>query len=234
MEKIIVLLTLLVLMSGLTNGATAYTINYSNTGTGGQYTTPYLAGPGVANLTVETFDPQTQPLNWTWDGNYSVVTGSQSGLYAAPAGGLSVSDPSRYVTTPKQLGASPGNYVTVTNLGGTYNYFGLWWGSVDGYNTLTFYKNGQLVQSFTGNEAINPSHANGDQTASSTNLYINFLNLPEFDSFRLASTNYAFEADNIAVGNVAPVPEPGTVLLLGLGLFGLAIYGKRRMNREAL
>ncbi|QWV91860.1 PEP-CTERM sorting domain-containing protein [Geomonas oryzisoli] len=26
----------------------------------------------------------------------------------------------------------------------------------------------------------------------------------------------------------APVPEPGTVLLLGTGIFGLAIYGKRR------
>jgi hypothetical protein len=30
----------------------------------------------------------------------------------------------------------------------------------------------------------------------------------------------------------APVPEPGTMMLLGLGMAGLAVYGKRRMNKE--
>ncbi|MDD2898784.1 MAG: PEP-CTERM sorting domain-containing protein [Desulfuromonadaceae bacterium] len=30
-----------------------------------------------------------------------------------------------------------------------------------------------------------------------------------------------------------PVPEPGTMMLLGAGMFGLAIYGKRRMNKDA-
>jgi len=34
-------------------------------------------------------------------------------------------------------------------------------------------------------------------------------------------------------GTVAPVPEPGTMVLLGCGMLGLAIYGKRRMNKEA-
>jgi len=36
-----------------------------------------------------------------------------------------------------------------------------------------------------------------------------------------------------AIGNdVAPVPEPGTMVLLGFGLVGIAIYGKRRMNKD--
>jgi hypothetical protein len=30
-----------------------------------------------------------------------------------------------------------------------------------------------------------------------------------------------------------PVPEPGTMMLFGFGMLGLAVYGKRRMNREA-
>jgi hypothetical protein len=35
------------------------------------------------------------------------------------------------------------------------------------------------------------------------------------------------------VENVAPVPEPGTMMLLGIGMLGMAVYGKRRMNKEA-
>jgi hypothetical protein len=34
-------------------------------------------------------------------------------------------------------------------------------------------------------------------------------------------------------GTNTPVPEPGTMMLLGIGMLGLAVYGKRRMNREA-
>jgi hypothetical protein len=35
------------------------------------------------------------------------------------------------------------------------------------------------------------------------------------------------------VEDMSAVPEPGTMMLLGMGMLGLAVYGKRRMNKEA-
>lgn len=67
----------------------------------------------------------------------------------------------------------------------------------------------------------------GDQTAPSTNTYVNFFDLPEFDSFTLSSTGFSFEVDNIALGK-NPVPEPSTMLLFGLGFLGLARVSRRK------
>lgn len=36
-----------------------------------------------------------------------------------------------------------------------------------------------------------------------------------------------------SAASIVPVPEPGTMMLLGFGMLGLAIYGKRRMNKES-
>ena len=41
-----------------------------------------------------------------------------------------------------------------------------------------------------------------------------------------------FDVDAIGVIGVAPVPEPCTMMLLGLGMAGLAIYSKRRQNNK--
>ena len=48
----------------------------------------------------------------------------------------------------------------------------------------------------------------------SSEIAFNFLNDPS-----------VFHLDNV---DVAPVPEPGTIVLLSAGLFGLCVYGKRR------
>ena len=44
----------------------------------------------------------------------------------------------------------------------------------------------------------------------------------------MTSTQYAFESDNIAIGNV---PEPGTILLLAAGFLGLGFYVRRRTQK---
>lgn len=37
----------------------------------------------------------------------------------------------------------------------------------------------------------------------------------------------------LLVGTPPAVPEPGTMMLLGMGMLGLAVFGKRRMNKES-
>ena len=219
MKKITVIIVAFLVLLGLSGVATAYSINYVSNTNGNEFISPYTG------VTTETFDPNGATI-WTWTGNYSIHNSSQSGVAAAPYG-VSAPDASYFVAVPANFSTDP--QVTVTNLGGTYNYLGIWWGSVDAYNTISFYENDVYQVSFTGVQATSPSAANGNQTAPSSNLYINFLDLPYFNSFMMTSTQYAFEADNISVGNVS-VPEPATMFLLGLGLIGLA--GARRKLKK--
>jgi hypothetical protein len=210
------------LMLAVALPASAYTITtlYSsapnapdgNTG----YTSPY------ASVAVETFDGSPFSQSWSWDGNGQLVTGSVTGEYAAPFG-QGYDDNTRYLSVPSSFATAP--VVTATGFG-VANYLGLWWGSMDDYNTFEFYNQGNKILTFTGLDVITQGAASGDQVSLGSNHYVNFIGLPNFDEIRFSSTQYAFEVDNVAIGTL---PEPTTMLLFGLGLVGLA--GVRRFKK---
>ena len=81
------------------------------------------------------------------------------------------------------------------------NSFGLYWGSVDPGNSISFYEGNKLVATYTGAD-VAPLLANGGQTSSSSNGYVEFKDLAPFNKVVLASTANAFEVDNISAGNI--------------------------------
>jgi len=44
---------------------------------------------------------------------------------------------------------------------------------------------------------------------------------------------YSPDCANDVILEKVPVPEPGTMVLFGIGMLGMAIFGKRRMNKNS-
>ncbi len=166
------------------------------------------------------------------------VQGAVSGQYAAPylSGGNGLNfgsqadgaDATTYLTSGS-TGSNAAANITLALVGPT-RYMGLLWGSVDAFNTLTFYTDNGATQvgQFTGMDVT--ALANGDQGADGT-FYVNINLSDSFTSVVATSSSFAFEFDNVAFSaSPLQVPEPGVagVFLLGLLLMGSAYWLKGR------
>jgi len=159
--------------------------------------------------------------------NGAVVVGSVINQYAAP--NLSGANDVGFSNQPNGMDAT--NYLT-SGIGsiefaftGYQNYVGLLWGSVDEYNTLTFYNDLMGTSGFlTGADVI--GNPNGSQGPTGT-TYVNITVLEGFNRIVASSSNFAFEIDNLAIGTVGVPDSSSTVALLGLGLVGLALFRRR-------
>ena len=166
----------------------------------------------VAGTSTVNFDGDTAPSNYTITPNAMLVQGSTPNITAAPAG-----DTSYYLST----GTSS---VDINLASSPSDYFGLYWGSIDTYNTIALTQANGKVQTYTGAQIASLDGISADGT---TSAYVNFFaNGPGITDIRLSSTQFAFESDNHAF---SATPEPSTWILTagGLGLAGLMIRRKR-------
>jgi hypothetical protein len=89
----------------------------------------------------------------TCSGDYEIVIGSVSGYYAQPAG-----TDTEYLTVPNPKVSGSATFT----LGAESDYFGLFWGSVDAYNSISFFLGGDLISSYSGTDLVGATFANGN------------------------------------------------------------------------
>lgn len=198
---------------------------------------------------VETFDSLTpgssntavlgNGLSVSFLPDGKAVKGAHSGEYAAPVltsgSGASFGSQADGLDTTTYLSSGGPHGSATLSFTGDQNYLGLLWGSVDSYNSLTFYRGAASVARFTGTDVGASAGAGncigGNQQSHGTcYVNINFLE-GSFDRVVATSSAYAFEFDNVAFSALPlKVPEPGTagVFLLGLLLVGSAYQLKAR------
>ena len=175
-------------------------------------------------------------VSFVYDGQ--AVIGSSGGVYAAPylSGGNGTgfgpggtdqadgADTTRFLTSGLFSGTTQGQ--AILEFSQPERYMGLLWGSVDDYNTLSFYSGGSLIGAVTGVDV----HASpdGDRGINGT-VYVNINSDFGFDKVVATSREYAFEFDNVAY-DTNPIPEPASVIAGALLLLPFGFSTIRRFR----
>lgn len=236
------LLGAVVLAGGLGFGATAANATITSSVGGVPTSAEHYESFDSCDLGSGICSPPGTDLTVSFMPAAQVVNGAADGLYAAPFlsnnNGVLFGDPENTADTTNYLtsgstgsAADAGVTLTFTT---SQRYLGLLWGSVDAYNTLTFYMDGVQVDQFTGanvSDSAGTGNCVGGKQGMLGTCYVNINLTNSFNSVVATSSEFAFEFDNVAY-SATPigVPEPGIagIFLLGLLLVGTGYWLKGR------
>jgi hypothetical protein len=187
--------------------------------------------PGGTAGVISAIAPTTFDFDAGIPGQFTNVT---AGAMINPTGNVGIAAPpfgdtTRYLSIGS---AAPPTETALLTLSAPVTYLGLYWGSVDTYNTISFLDalgntittTGLDTSKYTGSDILNP--ANGFQ-GDGGSAYVNFFFTGgEVSKVLFSSDQKAFEIDNIAAG----VPEASTWAMMILGFLGLGFLGYRRSS----
>lgn len=164
--------------------------------------------------------------NLTFSGTGAEVVVGTTATAATPW-----ADSTPYLSVPRP-GTTGGTETVAINPALHDNYFGLYWGSIDTANTVTFTLSNGGTYSFDGSDlglgdVLSENAEN--QIVTSTNEYVDFETTAGtfIDSVEFSDgDSVAFEFDNLAYGTV---PEPASLPLFAAALMGLAALRRRKL-----
>lgn len=194
------------------------------------YEETFDQGAGVCGTTTQLGIPFTTTSDYDDNGGVVALKGNKLNRYSAPAG-----DTSCYLSAGFVF---QNNYQIIVNPAGA-DYVGLYWGTLDDYNSIAFLDSvGTFLLEYTGTDI---AVMFGAPLLSSQ--YVNFA----FDASEIISSlsissysNYAFELDNLAVharysgqvfiqtGGLDADERPGAALASIVALCGGALVAYRQ------
>jgi hypothetical protein len=145
--------------------------------------------PPISGVRVETFEDR-KPARYAGAGR--AVIGSLPNS-TAPEGDNTV-----------YYSVRPGTAAFVAEPGVSYNYFGLYWGTIDVYNELRFFKDGRLIATVTGRDVLRLVAARDTPRPGQLSSYVNIhFGAETYTRIEFRTSLPAFESDNHAFASVA-------------------------------
>ena len=146
-------------------------------------------------------------------GDYQLENGTVANQFAAP-----YQDATQYL-------AVLGGHTATLAISPALKALSFYWGSIDDYNTVSFFSGSTLVASYTGAQ-VPAAPADGSQGNPTNNRRVsfNFSGVP-ITSVNFASSQNSFELDTVS----GAVPEPASwaLLIVGMGMTGATMRRRR-------